>query len=383
MITPHGHELIDRVVPESRRGALLDRTADDIRIELDRELLFDLVNVATGRYSPLTGFMGSNDLSKVLTDVTLETGEIWPLPVVLDVPAAVAERLETGQAVRLDGPDGEAVGTITVDEVYEFDPEPACIDLFGTVDGDHPGVDIVRGKDPFLVAGEIKTFAGVVDRYGRYDLTPTETRVLFDHHGWETVAGFQTRNVPHRAHEYLQKSTLEHVDGIFIQPKVGRKKSGDYTDTAILSGYESLLESYYPDRTAAVGVFPSRMWYGGPREAVFDAIVRKNHGCTHFIVGRDHAGVADYYDDFAAQALFDRLPDIGIEPMYYDYSFFCTVCDTMASEQTCPHDSDARVEPSGTELRGLLGNGERPSPKLMRPEVADTVLTTDDVFVER
>ncbi|MDY6771290.1 MAG: sulfate adenylyltransferase, partial [Candidatus Nanohaloarchaea archaeon] len=199
--------------------------------------------------------------------------------------------------------------------------------------------------------------------------------------GWDTVVGFQTRNAPHRGHEYLQKSALEHVDAILIHPKIGAKKEGDYRDEVILEAYRSLMENYYRDQ-AAMSIFTAKMRYMGPREAVFDAIVRKNHGCTHFIVGRDHAGVGDYYDEFASQEIFDEFGSIGIEPMFYDYAFFCRKCNDTVSETICPHGSDERVTPSGTKIRNMLQDGETPSDKLMRPEVADTITGFDQPLVE-
>lgn len=189
--------------------------------------------------------------------------------------------------------------------------------------------------------------------------------------------------MPHRAHEYLQKSTLEHIDGLLIQPKIGNKKPGDYSNNAILEGYKSLIEKYYCSDSVALSIFKSRMMYAGPREAVFDSIVRKNYGCTHFIIGRDHAGVGDYYGDFEAQRLFDKIGDVGIEPLYYHYAFYCTVCDSVVSEKVCPHNSKHHIEPSGTKIRKMLSDGEQPPPELMRPEVAETVLHLDNLFISR
>lgn len=382
MISPHGNELVDRWVTETRGEDFADGFDDLVTVTLDRNLLFDFVNLANGVYSPLRGFMSRNDFLKVVNDITLESGVAWPLPVVLDVGAELANEIGPGDRLGLRRPDGVPAGTVDVDSVYRYNQAEACQQLFGTTDDDHPGVRLFEFKDPFFVGGPIKAFPNGIERDGSHDLTPKETRVLFNQQGWETVVGFQTRNVPHRAHEYLQKSALEHVDGLFIQPKIGEKKAGDYTNDAILSGYESLIEQYYPASSVVLSMFKSRMWYAGPREAVFDSIVRKNYGCTHFIIGRDHAGVGNYYGDFEAQRLFDAVGNVGIEPLYYHYAFHCEVCDGIVSEKICPHDSDDHLEPSGTKLRGMLSEGERPPPELMRPEVAETVLTLDEVFVE-
>jgi len=382
VIQPHGNDLVDRVVDPDRSDQLREGFDDLATITLDRNLCFDFVNLATGVYSPLTGFMSRNDFLKVVNDLALESGVPWPLPVVLDVDADRANEIGPGERIGIRRPDGTPVGVLDVDGVYRYNEAETCEALFGTTDEDHPGVRTVREKEPFLVGGPIKAFEDALPRNGGHDLTPKESRVLFRHRGWETVVGFQTRNVPHRAHEYLQKSALEHVDGLFVQPKIGEKKPGDYTNDAILDGYESLIEHYYPPDFVALSTFNSRMWYAGPREAVFDSIVRKNYGCTHFIVGRDHAGVGDYYGDFEAQQLFDSIGSVGIEPLYYHYAFYCTVCDGIVSEKICPHDPEDRMEPSGTKLRGMLAEGEAPPPELMRPEVAETVLEQDGVFVE-
>ena len=382
MIQPHGNELVDRQIGAERSAELEDGFDDLTTVTLDRNLLFDFANIARGVYSPLRGFMCRNDFLKVVNDLTLENGAAWPLPIVLDIGTELADEMGPGDRIGLRGPDGTPVGIMNVDSVYRYNEEETCQNLFGTTDEEHPGVRTLQSKEPFFVGGPIKAFADAMPRNGSHDLSPKETRVLFKNLGWDTVVGFQTRNVPHRAHEYLQKSALEHVDGLLIQPKIGEKKPGDYRNDAILEGYESLIESYYPTESVALSMFKSRMWYAGPREAVFDSIVRKNYGCTHFIIGRDHAGVGNYYGDFEAQELFDAMGNIGIEPLYYHYAFYCRKCDGIVSEKICPHGSDQHLEPSGTKLRGMLSDGESPPSELMRPEVTETVLTLGEIFVE-
>jgi sulfate adenylyltransferase len=382
MINPHGNDLVDRLVGSERSAELRASFNGLTTVSLDRNLLFDLANIARGVYSPLRGFMSRNDFLKVVNDLTLESGVAWPLPVVLDVGADLANDIGPGQRVSIRRSDGTPVGVMDVDSVYRYNEAETCRKLFGTTDDVHPGVRTLQSKDPFFVGGPIKAFPDALPRNGTHDISPKESRVLFKKHGWDSVVGFQTRNVPHRAHEYLQKSALEHVDGLLIQPKIGEKKAGDYTNSAILEGYETLIDNYYPTESVVLTMFKSRMWYAGPREAVFDSIVRKNYGCTHFIVGRDHAGVGNYYGDFEAQRLFDAMGNVGIEPLYYHYAFYCKKCDGIVSEKICPHDSDLHMEPSGTKLRGMLSDGESPPPELMRPEVAETVLTLDGVFVK-
>jgi sulfate adenylyltransferase len=381
MIFPHGNELVDRCVGEDRSEELKIDTTDQSSVTLNQNLLFDFVNIARGVYSPLQGFMSRNDFLKVIHDLSLESGVTWPLPVVLDIDTELADNISPGERIGIKDPSGNQVGIMDVDSVYRYNETETCQELFGTTDESHPGVHMLQSKDPFFIGGSIKAFSDAISRNGVRDISPKETRVLFKKKDWETVVGFQTRNVPHRAHEYLQKSALEHVDGLLIQPKIGEKKPGDYTNNAILEGYESLIENYYPTERVVLSMFKSRMWYAGPREAVFDAIVRKNYGCTHFVIGRDHAGVGNYYGDFEAQRLFDAIGDVGIEPLYYHYAFYCTICDGIVSEKICPHGDEHHFEPSGTKLRETLSNGDKPRPELMRPEVAETVLALDEIFV--
>jgi sulfate adenylyltransferase len=382
MNRPHGNELIDRQLEPDRSAEFKDEFDKLTTVTLNQNVLFDFANIARGVYSPLRGFMCRNDFLKVINDLTLESGAAWPLPIVLDIGTELADRMEPGDQIGLRGPDGKPVGIIDVDSVYRYNESETCQKIFGTTDENHPGVQMLQSKEPFFVGGPIKAFDNAIPRNGSHDLSPKETRVLFKNLGWDTIVGFQTRNVPHRAHEYLQKSALEHVNGLLIQPKVGEKKPGDYQNNAILEGYESLIESYYPTESVALSIFKSRMWYAGPREAVFDSIVRKNYGCTHFIIGRDHAGVGNYYGDFEAQDLFDAMGNIGIEPLYYHYAFYCRKCDGIVSEKICPHGSDQHLEPSGTKLRDMLSDGESPPSELMRPEVTETVLSLKEIFVE-
>lgn len=379
MIEPHGGYLVDRFVDGKHEDHLRDSLSDLPRISLENGRYQDLLNIACGRFSPLEGFMTRNDFLKTVRDMTLEDGTVWPLPVVLDVDKDKATELEIGRKAGLESPDGEIVGIIEVEEVYKYDREETIREVFGTVEDDHAGVRNYRSKDDFLVGGPVRVFHRGDHRDD--DILPKESRVLFDHLNWNTVVGFQTRNAPHRAHEYIQKSSLEHVDGLLIQPKLGEKKEGDYTDQVIIGAYKRLIEAYYPEKTAVLSVFPSSMRYAGPREAVFDALVRKNQGCTHFIIGRDHAGVKDYYDGFDAHRIFDRIGDVGIEPILFNYSFFCQKCDNMVSEKICPHTDEQRIYPSGTKIRESIRNEEKPSEKMVRPEVTRLIMEAEEPFV--
>ncbi len=381
MIAPHGGRLVNRRVSDRRKDRLLDEADEMTSIELSTAQIKDLQNIADGRYSPLSGFMDQNNLLKVIEDKTLEDGTAWTVPITLDVSEETASDLEPGQHIVLEDSEGTPLAVMDLDQIYEYDKGHAVRHLYGTDDQDHPGVAMYMDKGKKALAGDIDFLQPGFERFRDYNLRPADTRVLFKEKGWDTVVGFQTRNAPHRGHEYLQKSALEHVDGILIHPKIGTKKAGDYRDEVILTAYRSLLQEYYRDQ-AAMSIFTAKMRYMGPREAVFDAIVRKNHGCTHFIVGRDHAGVGDYYDEFAAQQIFDEFGSIGIEPMFYDYAFFCNKCMDTVSETICPHDDEERVTPSGTKIRTMLADGETPPDKMMRPEVAETITNFEKPLVE-
>jgi len=376
MNDPHGGHLVDRVADVTDPQ---NQQFDGTTIHLDENTYQDVINISSGRYSPLKGFMTQHDFLKVVEDMTLEDGTVFPLPVILDVDGETASTLAPGDKSPLVDPDGTTIGWLEVEEVFTYNEEHVARNVFGTDEQSHPGVAALYEKDHFIVGGPITLFDSI--RYHEWDLFPAETRVLFAHNDWDTVAGFQTRNAPHRAHEYIQKSALELVGGLLIQPKLGEKKINDYRDDIIISAYSALIDHYYPAESVTMSSFPSRMRYAGPREAVFDAIVRKNQGCTHFIIGRDHAGVEDYYHKMAAQHVFDDIADIGIELLFYDYAFYCRQCDGMASEKTCPHDDKNQVHPSGSYIRELVLDQERPSTKLMRPEVADVVINADDPFV--
>jgi sulfate adenylyltransferase len=378
MISPHGGSLVDRVISRPRSEQLSQRVSDGPTIRLDRSQYQDVVNVATGRYSPLEGFMGEREVHKVVHDMALEDGTTWPIPITLDVAPETADAIAKKPKAGLRAPSGDLIGAIDVEGIHEFDPAAAVGQLFCTDDAGHPGVASFLDQEQFIVAGDVELFE--TPRYSEFDLLPIESRMLFDAKDWDTVAGFQTRNAPHRAHEYIQKTALELTDGLFIHPKIGQKKRGDYTDSTIMKSYQTLIDRYFPEETVALSIYPNRMHYAGPREALLDAIVRKNQGCTHFIIGRDHAGVGDYYGEFEAQEVFESC-DVGIEGIYFDYSRYCHECDGMVSRKVCPHGGQLVIEPNGTEIRSLISEGESPPTKMMRPEVAEQILGMDDPFV--
>jgi sulfate adenylyltransferase len=381
MIEPHGGHLVDRLVERDRYAEWLQASAPDATtIELSEDIFKDALSIATGRFSPLMGFMRQDDLLKVARDMTLEDGTVWPLPITLDICNDTADTSQPGERASLQSPDGDIMGFLDIDEVYKYDKIKIATQVFGTDDTDHPGVRNFLNQEDFLVGGDITIFDDY--RYNSHDLRPVESRVLFQEYDWESVVGFQTRNAPHRGHEYIQKSALELVDGLLVQPKLGEKKAGDYRDEIILGTYEELIKYYYPNNQVTLSVFPSRMRYAGPREAVFDAIVRKNQGCTHFIIGRDHAGVGDYYDGDQSKNIFSTIEDIEIEPLLFHHAFHCESCDGMCSDKICPHGDDERTYPSGTKIRELVQMGEKPSMKMMRPEIANYILEAETPFVE-
>ena len=379
MAESHGGSLVNRVLEEPRATDVRDAVVDAPTIDLDQDRFWDTINIAIGRYSPLSGFMTREDYRSVVFDLDLSDGTVWPLPITLDVERETAAELSVGERAYLRSPTGEIVGAIDVEDIYEPDLERAVEPVFGTADENHPGVSEMLRREPCFVGGSIHVFDDY--HYNDYDLRPEETRELFRQLGWGTVVGFQTRNAPHRAHEYIQKRTLEHNDGLLIHPKLGKKKKGDYSDDAIVGAYDVLTSEYFQANSVVVSMFPSMMRYAGPREAVFDALVRKNHGCTSFIVGRDHAGVGDYYDEFAAQRIFDELGDIGIDVEFYDHVFHCGDCDGMVTETRCSHGDGSRTYPSGSKVREAIRNGSRPSEKIMRPEVSDFLVRAEQPFV--
>ena len=367
---PHGGVLVDRLVADP--DGLAGEAARLPKVALDGRGLADLECLAVGAFSPLTGFLGPDDHAAVVADGRLASGAVWTLPVTLAVPDEV---LAGGpDRLALAGPDGVALAVLDVEAVYDADPELEAKAVYGTADPNHPGVAATLARTGRLVGGPLHVLRlpAAPDGLGPR-LTPAEVRAEALARGWRTMVGFQTRNPVHRAHEYLHKVALEHVDGLLLHPLVGQTKGDDVPAELRMACYRVLLEGYYPPGRVLLSAFPAAMRYAGPREAVVHALVRRNYGCTHFIVGRDHAGVGDYYGTYAAQEAFDAYhPDeLGIVPLKFEHSFFCRRCDAMATARTCPHPPEARVHLSGTAVRELLARGELPPPQFSRPEVAE------------
>jgi ATP sulfurylase/adenylyl-sulfate kinase len=369
---PHGGILKIRLVDEERAAELEAIAGGLPLIALDPWSTTDLELLAGGGLSPLEGFMGSADLLMVRDHMHLASGAAWTLPILLPVSQEQAAKLQVGDSVALSS-DGVTLAVLDVTEVYEYDRQRLAQEVYGTLDLAHPGVERTLAQSGWAVAGPVEVIRLPEAPFQEFRLTPLETRRLFAERGWRTMVGFQTRNPVHRAHEYLQKVALEHVDGLLLHPLVGETKGDDISAATRMRCYEVLLEKYYPADRAALSVFPASMRYAGPREAVFHAIVRQNYGCTHFIVGRDHAGVGSYYSSYAAQEIFDRFApgEIGIEIMRFEHSFFCRDCGQMVTTRTCPHSSSSHLILSGTKVRELLREGKPLPVEFTRPEVAE------------
>jgi sulfate adenylyltransferase len=365
LIDPHGGHLVDRVD---------ERPTDVERFEtltLTSREVSDLDMLATGALSPLEGFMGRDDYDRVVEEMRLANGLPWALPVCLAVEAA-----PQSDRVALADESGRLLAVLDVEEVYPYDKDREAERCFRTTDTEHPGVARLFAQHPLYLSGRVTVFDRVPPAFPELAMDPAETRAAFADRGWKRVVGFQTRNPIHRAHEYLTKVALETVDGLLIHPLVGETKSDDVPAATRVECYRMLVDGYYPADRVVVSAFPAAMRYAGPREAIWHAICRKNYGCSHFIVGRDHAGVGSYYGTYDAQLIFDEFEahELDIEPMFFEHSFWCRVCGSMASAKTCPHDSDDHVFLSGTKVRELLGNGELPPVEFSRPEVAEVLI---------
>jgi sulfate adenylyltransferase len=365
LIRPHGGYLVDRT------GSRPDNVDSLEQIPLTSRELSDLDMLASGALSPLEGFMGRDDYERVLEDMRLAKGIPWALPVCLAV-----DHEPKGDEVALTDEAGKPFAVVEVDETYEYDKEREARHAFRTTDEAHPGVARLYAQKPLYLAGKVTVFERAQSAFPELALDPADTRAAFAERGWKRVVGFQTRNPIHRAHEYLTKGALETVDGLLIHPLVGDTKSDDVPAKTRVECYRVLLENYYPQGRVVLSSFPAAMRYAGPREAIWHAICRKNYGCSHFIVGRDHAGVGDYYGTYDAQLIFDEFEphELDIEPMFFEHAFWCKVCGQMATPKTCPHGGDDHVFLSGTKVRELLADGELPPVEFSRPEVAEVLI---------
>ena len=347
-----------------------------MKISLRLNQYLELEKLGIGAFAPLSNFMSETEFQSVCDTMQLPTGDPFPIPVVFDVDRKTAKAAENAQRIELFYL-GVLVGEIIPESIYTCNKESVASQIFGTNEKRHPGVQMFYNYGEYFIGGKTTLISRIELDISKYELTPAETKEIFTNLGWHTIVGFQTRNVPHRAHEYLQRVALEHVDGLFIQPLVGQRKIGDYTPEAIIQGYQTFINDFYPKNRVVLGILSTSMRYAGPREAVFHALIRRNYGCTHFIVGRDHAGVGKYYQKYGAHALLRSFAsELGIQIMYLHGPYHCNLCGGIVTEHTCPHyttNHNSIVEISGTLIRQILLGGSKPDERFIRPEVLKSV----------
>ncbi len=382
MIKPHGGKLIERTLDPARKKEALEKSKGWPQIKLNAESISDVENIAYGVYSPLEGFLGEKEFLSVLDCSRLPNDLPWTIPIVLDASADEAKAFKPGQDILLTDEAGAAVAVFHLQEKFGYNKETMSQKVFGTTDPKHPGVAKIGGMKEVLLGGPIDLIQAPATEFARYYLTPKETRVLFKEKGWRTVVAFQTRNTPHVGHEYLQKAALTFTDGLFINPVIGKKKKGDYRDEVILASYEELMKHYYLKNRAVMAILKMEMRYAGPKEAIHHAILRKNFGCTHIIIGRDHAGVGKYYGPYDAQDIFDQFPDLGIAPLFFRSFYFCKKCNSVVNEKICPHGPEDQIQFSGTAIRDMMVKGQVPPVEMMRPEVAKVIIDFAQPFNE-
>lgn len=376
LIAPHGGTLVNRLVDDENKAALLVRVTDAPVVQLSAVSLSDLELIATGVFSPLQGFMNQADYISVVHDMHLSNGLPWTIPVTLPVDSVTADSLQVGQDVALADENGAVVGVLELAEKFTYDKSVEAENVYRTTDEAHPGVARVYAQGEVYLAGDVWLFELPQPPFPAIYRTPAQTRAIFAERGWRRIAAFQTRNPIHRAHEYLQKCALEMADGLMLHPLVGETKGDDIPADIRIESYEVVINHYYPQDRVLLTAFPAAMRYAGPREAIFHAICRKNYGCTHFIVGRDHAGVGGYYGTYDAQLIFDEFDPaaIGIIPLLFEHAFYCRECGAIVTAKTCPHDKASWLHLSGTQVREKLSAGQLLPVEFTRPEVSEVLI---------
>ena len=379
MIEPHGGKLVNRQMDDQRKERMLSEVGEIPSLMISPDNITDLQNIAHGVFSPLEGFFCRSDMDSVVKSDRLSNDLPWSIPICLTVEEAA---FREGETIALVNAEDLPIATMDIEDIYGYDKDDIARTVYGTTDRDHPGVFKLHNEGSTFIGGRIELVQDVDFPFREHYLPPEKTRGHFEKMGWKTVVAFQTRNPPHRAHEFIQKCALEIVDGLFVNPVIGKKKPGDFTDDLILNAYRTALNGFYPESRAFMSILPWEMRYAGPKEAIFHCIVRKNFGCTHHIIGRDHAGVGNYYDTYAAHRIFEDFPDLGIQPLFFEHSFYCTKCGNMATSKTCPHTKEDWLSPSGTKIRGIVTEGADIDPYIMRPEVAQVLKSADRPFVK-